>query len=213
MGSATRTSETIAVNLTTELQRCRNGEGRLAMRPSSVEDRDPRPDVRVSGRCKRRASLACFGGVAAAYDHVGMQEALQVPGIGIDVVATDIDDPHRLSAHIGSIYEIEQFGVVGVLAAKEAATKVIGGQPRGTDLKDVHVSVATPNLLDRDVLDLLGELETEFGNATYWRFELDPPLDTAVGEAGGCSSGFGILAHTDYGQVAVCLGQHKGESE
>jgi hypothetical protein len=127
--------------------------------------------------------------------------------IGIDLMPYDPLSP-ATALRVGTAGETDTFGVHGTLAAKEAATKVIGGRPARASLRDVALAATSTgdDTAAEVLLDILGDLGAA-GPARAWRYVLADRARAAVGRAGGCTTGRGVLAELATGQlVAVCLG-------
>jgi len=134
-----------------------------------------------------------------------------VVDVGIDVVSASAAPSVAAAGRVGCHGEIVAFGMAGAIAAKEAATKAIGGRPPGSSLLDVHIALdldagaGPPD--DVAVAVMLGDLGVEPATARRWRFGVAPHLPAAVGSAGGCPSGSGVIGETAAGHVvALCLG-------
>lgn len=133
----------------------------------------------------------------------------QVIELGMDVVSGSGAPSPAAAGRLGTAWEIAAFGLAGTLAAKEAATKVIGGRPPGSSLRDVALDVDAGDLPRTGAaMAVLHDLGVEPATVRPWRFAVSPGLRPVVTGAGGCPSGHGMVGTIPGGHlIALCFGR------
>jgi hypothetical protein len=145
--------------------------------------------------------------------------------IGIDLLTAPLRPPvrdQRLAEHIGAQDEVERFDPASLLAAKEAATKVIGGRVRDASLLDITVrpiaGEKAPDhngnfgMADNPVVAVLASIQDDLGLADAdvqvigWGVRAPNDDGAALLAGAGPLSGQGVVSQVGDLTLALCLG-------